>query len=171
MTIADKLREYWCAFLNQHGEKPSVLPISGDELNSLHCYAEYPLQNPMLSQPSVGAVAFMGIPTYETPYADVMREKRIALPVTSLSVTGEESELAVSLSIRRLTAYLATNDTVVEVTHEWDLWAFWKRLFRITKWFPVKTRTFKVDGKVIYPKLNLPLPHEPHIVKLKVRLP
>jgi hypothetical protein len=61
-----------------------------------------------------------------------------------------------------------TDDTELSHTFECDPLKWLKEKLHITNWFPVKTKTIKIDGKVLYPKLNIPFPHNTHTVKFKI---
>jgi len=63
---------------------------------------------------------------------------------------------------------LYADDTVISHTFECDPWKWIKEKLHLTKWFPVKFKTIKIDGKVLYPKLNIKFPHNTHAVKFKI---
>lgn len=67
-----------------------------------------------------------------------------------------------------LKAQLLTDDTEISHTFECDPWKWIKEKLHITKWFPIKTKTIKIDGRVLYPKLNIQFPHNTHTVKFKI---
>ena len=60
------------------------------------------------------------------------------------------------------------DDTEISHTFECDSWKWLKEKLHVTKWFPIKTKTIKIDGKVLYPKLNIQFPHNTHTVKFKI---
>lgn len=112
-----------------------------------------------------------GIDVFSTPFAESMRQRQVDIPVAQVSETVNVatgswcSETIQDYVQKRLTAYICHDTTSLKLTFEWDPLAAFKRKLRITKWFPIKTRTVTIDARVLYPYLKLSLPHNRHRVK------
>lgn len=126
-----------------------------------------------------------GIPISETPLACEKREyQEKSLNVYNFTILGEINydnyinpsmltireyyEKSVDLLKIQLQYQIYADDTELHHTFECDPWKWLKEKLHITKWFPINTKTIKIDCKVLYPKLNIQFPHNTHTVKFKI---
>ena len=70
--------------------------------------------------------------------------------------------------IANLKYQIYSDDTEIPFTFECDPWKWWKEKLHITKWIPIKQKTIRIEGRVLYPKLNIQFPHNTHTVKFKI---
>lgn len=68
----------------------------------------------------------------------------------------------------RLHALVCQETTQLELVLECDPWAIIKRKLHLTRWFPIKTITRVIDGKVLYPYLSIAIPKNAHYVQFNV---
>lgn len=155
------------------GEQPAFVPLSREEF-TVTAWDSCPYTQTERFIANVPPKIF-GIDTFETPFADEMRARQIDIPVTQVDESAEFSEYEEILSqdynrrlVRyRLRAHICHDTTEIKLTFEWDVLAKFKRKFRLTKWFPIKTRTATIEGRVLYPYLKVTLPHNKHHVQFK----
>jgi hypothetical protein len=176
VSVTRKLHRFLSAFQERFGSEPCYLFTDRDESQALR---EEPYDYLRIAVRPEMDFAFCGVETHDTFYAEQMRAKILELPVSRISIVSKsdpfmtmrmdkhEEDVYRTLA-HRVTAFVLTEDTRLNVTLEWDPWAKIKRLLRLTKWFPVRTRTFAIDGRVLYPYFTVTLPHERHTVKIKL---
>lgn len=116
------------------------------------------------------------IDVFETPFGMDMRHRQIDVPVTRIVESTDVSYYHECVTNddpdkcrihRRLIAHICHDTTEIKLTFEWDCFAKFKRALRITKWWPVKTRTAVIEGRVLYPYLKISLPHNKHHASFK----
>lgn len=157
------------------GTKPEMVPLTRDEM--MEVVTSAPQLYPNLSDRGKDEV--YGMSPFFTPYASEMRERSVDFPFVrieeSATIVNEafqirdiKDELTDTIH-RRLTAYICHDDTEIKVTFKFDPWQKWKEKLRLTRWFPVKTRTIVIDGRVLYPYLKVQLPSNRHHVRFAVR--
>jgi hypothetical protein len=176
MSVATKLHQFLSAFFRRFGSEPRYLFTDRDEAMELHW--DCPEMYRIAVRPEIN-FQFAGIETHETHYAEQMRSKILELPVNRISVASKSdpfmtirpdkhTEGVYGELVHRVTAFVLSEDTRLNVTLEWDPWAKVKRALRLTNRFPIQTKTFAVDGRVLYPYFTVTLPHERHTVKIKL---
>jgi len=177
MYILKQIRQYIDRL--SYDDKPQeTIPLSNIEVDEIvynHCTHSVDFAVP--SKPEL-----FGHEVWKTEFAECIRTNRVecktSLFVTEraidpfylfesgqLEITKREfgAELFVGLRLN-----ITTDVTQLKITHEWDCWAKLKRLLRVTKWFPIKSKTAVVDCKVLYPYLKINLPHNKHTVKFNL---
>jgi hypothetical protein len=175
MSTYEKLIDWLQQYRIKHGEDAKVICCTKQELNEL--YSTLP--------PACFAVRndqrfdyFADTEVETTHYAEQMRLRTITIPFAPLQRECRVSEFAMRVEpyqyrdyaknelVMGIRAHVLCETTHVEVTHEWDYFAWLKRLLRVTKRFPIKSKKVKIDGRVIYPYLKVSLPGDKHVVKL-----
>lgn len=165
----------WLAGLNQNsGEQvqPAFLPVTVEEAEEVKRNAVF--YTPSCDTFDPGApTKIYGMPLHQTHYAVEQRARQLTVPFLHL---GETSGLSLEYSVREcvermrlhFNARVCAETTQLKATFEWDRWASVKRFLRIVKWFPIKTRTVLIDGRVLYPFLKVGLPHNRHYTQFKI---
>lgn len=159
----------------QKGQEIGFIPLSRVEMADIqreatHCsrvHTEETLQ-------------IFGHNTWDTPYGDEIRDRcnSIDLPV----ILFEESATVDKAAYRftetfdaqgylraRLDRHIATDDTEISVEVYCDPWRAIKERFKwISRRWPVRTQTVKIDGRVLYPYLTVQFPYNRHTVKWRI---
>lgn len=169
MSLIAQLHRWRHKFLEQMKD-PAFVPLTREEFDVIVSgFPPYTRTERFIvdSPPKL-----FGIDVFSTPFAEGMRQRQIDLPVTQISEGHNISNWAETVNKeasrdylnRRLTAHICHDTSMLSLTFEWDSLAKIKRKFRLTKWFPVRTRTVKIEGRVLYPYLKISLPHNRHRV-------
>lgn len=180
MNLAQRLRHWITTFEALVGERPAVMPMSKEELDILRCPPDLNevgyYTGARINHPHV-----FGTDVFESPFGAEMRARQVQVPVEQVCVADKSSGLCLNLTLdthrdpaldimhRRLSAHVCKDTTKLSATFEFDPWAPVKRFLRVTRWFPVKTRTIEIDGRVLYPYLNITFPLNRHHVTFAVR--
>lgn len=157
-----------------NGEDPRFLPLTKEEIEVLVDRSSG--ERGFFTGGST--CRFMGIDAKETSFAVMQRQRMLTMPVAKLRevarvdlsfeyVAKVDHECARYLH-RKMVARICTDTTNLFIRLEWDPLAKLKRALRITKWFPVKSRTVAITGTVLYPYLAVTLPHNTHHVQFSV---
>lgn len=173
MSITERIMKWRYKRIESDGCEPEFVPITRDEL--LEIKSDFVPMIP--ADPNRDRIC--GIEPFVTPFAEEMRVRQVELGcvpfVSECSVTEAEisrqlwdDELSL-VQRRRLEMMVCADTTHIDVTLEWDIWARWKRWLRLTRWFPVRTRTVRIDGRVLYPYLKVSLPQNRHHVRFAIR--
>lgn len=180
-TLLEQLHHWRCKFLKK-GEDPKFIPMTRDEFQIISTdFGSYTQTERFRStcEPCVAAVIgqkLFGYDVFDSPFAIEMRARQIDVPLTRIAESTDVSyyhEYVTSNDPdkcrikRRLIATLCHDTTNITLTFEWDCFTKFKRTLRITKWFPIKTRTATIEGRVLYPYLKVSLPHNKHHVQFK----
>lgn len=169
MNLYNQLQRWRRKFLEQ-GSDPSFVPLTREEFSVAvsDCRPYTRTERFIVDAPP----QLFGIDAFETPYAEEMRQRQIDVPVCQISETVDIAssdsylrEVIKKNTQHRLTAFICHDTTKLTLTFEWDTLAKFKRKFRLTKWFPVRTRTVTIEGRVLYPYLKVSLPHNKHHVQ------
>lgn len=155
--------------LNPH--LPAFLPLTAEEVHEVKrnaiFYSPYDAFDPG-APPSI-----YGMPVHETPFAVEQRDRQLTVPFLRLeeskSISGDFRYWECVEHMRmHIVKRVCAETTALKLTFEWDCWAGFKRALRIVRWFPIRTRTVLVDGRVLYPYLKVGLPHNRHSVQFKI---
>ena len=163
------------AFQSQWGSEPTVVAITRAE--QLELYRSR-VQCFNASRPMV---SFYDHELFVSEYAQEMRKVQLQIaPVQSSLTTHLECEYATSQEFayqtltRHLRSFVLTDTTSLSVVIECDPFSKLKR--KLSKWFPSlagklkpTTKTFIIDGRILYPHLKVQMPNNPHTVKLALR--
>jgi hypothetical protein len=174
MSILERIHKWRYQRMDADGETPKFVPLRRDELLEIKSSC-----GPMVPASEATHNEVFGMGVFESPFAEEMRCRQVEMErVPFIAEVSVDETLAtwrtfrddVDCHLRRqLEAHICTDITAIEVTMEWDIWARWKRWLRLTRWFPVKTRTVKIDGRVLYPYLKVSLPQNRHHVRFALR--
>lgn len=169
-------RKYLQMITTHTGDEPAFIPLTREEIEILKDRYVGDEKGYFIGDISP---KMFGLEAQETSYAVLQRQRMLTMPVTRLAevdrvdlsfeyVRDVDHECARYLH-RRMVARICTDTTQLLIRLEWDILAKFKRALRITKWFPVKWRTVAIQGTVLYPYLNVTLPHNRHVVQFAVR--
>lgn len=162
----------WLSGLSERGCKtdPAFLPLTREEVEEVKRNAVFYTPPGNSFDPGKPDTIY-GMPLHLTHYAVEQRARQLTVPflhlqevVTPEIVTRFDHECWVT----KFTARICAETTSLKVCFEWDRWASVKRFLRITKWFPIQTRTVLIDGRVLYPFLKVGLPHNRHYTQFKL---
>lgn len=176
MKLLEQIMKWRLNRIQADGKEPEFVPLSRNELLELKSDAPAPMVCP--TEPSCNTV--FGMEPFLTPFASEMRCRAVEIERVPLINECEVSEAlefsetrtsvpGSNIQRRQLRTMVCADTTKIEITFEWDIWARWKRLMRVTRWFPVKTRTVRIDGRVLYPYLKVSLPQNRHHVQFAIR--
>lgn len=164
----------WLNGLHKNGstQEPAFLPLTREEVSETKRNAIF--YTPPGEHFDPGATTkIYGMPLHETAYAVEQRARQLTVPFLHLQETsGLSLEYSVRECIEKMRYHVSTRvcaeTTSLKVCFEWDRWASVKRFLRITRWFPVSTRTVLIDGRVLYPFLKVGLPHNRHYTQFRI---
>lgn len=164
---------HWRNILLRQAREPAFIPLTREEFQIISTDCG-PCTRTERFMVDVSPTVF-GIDTFETPFAEDMRHRQIDIPVIQIAEGHNISNFAEVVSKdasrdylhRRLIAHICHDTTEIKLTFEWDILAKFKRKFRLTKWWPVKTRTVILEGRVLYPYLKVSLPRNKHHAQFK----
>lgn len=179
MNVAQILRRWQMVFHRNTGEIPKFMPMSAEELDIIR-FPPDPEQVGYYTGPIERSPVLFGVDVFESPFGPEMRTRQVKMPLEQLCISDKTSiglnptidthrDLQLNILYRRLSAHVCKDTTKVSVTFEFDPWATFKRKLRLTRWFPVKKRTIEIDGRVLYPYLNITFPLNRHHVTFAVR--
>lgn len=159
--------------IDADGNEPEFVPLSREELHEIK--SDFVPMVPTTDRRN----EVFGMEPFLTPFAEEIRVRQVAMErvpyiaeytINELLVTKRDYPDEVARHQRcRLEAMVCTDTTHVDVTFEWDIWARWKRWLRLTRWLPVRKRTVRIDGRVLYPYLKVSLPQNRQHVQFAVR--
>jgi hypothetical protein len=177
MNLINRLMDWGHRRVESSGSEPEFIPLRRDEILTLQ--SDMPTKP--LRETAQDWRQALGMNLFETPFAEEMRCRQVELERVPFITEFEISELALAVSDRawlddatqfqkhRLETLVCSDTTRIEMRFEWDIWARWKRALRLTRWFPIRTRTVTIDGRVLYPYLKVSLPNNRHHVKFAIR--
>ena len=165
MSILDKFRLFQKQVWVKFGAAPKIAPWTMDEREEVKQQADFFCWHKADEEAS----QLYGMNMYATPYADVIRARIVEHSVTPPTNENLEVDCYLDALKRRLSAKIATDISHVCVTVEYDPWSKIKRALRLTKYFPIKTQSFVIEGTVIYPYLKVNFPSERHHIKLRLK--
>jgi hypothetical protein len=176
--LSTELRNFSIKITSKTGERPKHIPISDIEMDKL--FTEHPCLRPWEEGNSQGEI--YGSSMWKTPYSREIRTKACEPVNLSMSRYIEEvkttEQMMENLNLEVIKEHLKyaiianvatdTTEVKIELEFECDPWAKIKSKLRLTKWFPVKKvkKTVVIDGRVLYPYLNVQFPQNRHTVKL-----
>lgn len=168
MKLIEQLHRWRHTFLMQ-GADPAFVPLTREEFSVAVSDCPYYTRTESFR---VGAPPkLFDVDVFLSPFAEEIRQRQIDLPVLQLSETARITDGYMDTHDKalrhRLHAFICHDTTKLILTFEWDCWANFKRKFRLTKWFPVRTRTVTIEGRVLYPYLKVSLPHNKHHVQFQ----
>jgi len=172
MNALYRIRRWVLDFQTKWGELPKTIPMTPTEVREIEetwasCRQtiQLPPEPPKL----------FDIETEQTVFAESIRERRLTVPVQQFVTEAPlESLLTYWRDIdwtRQMWRQVLVDKTEITVCFEWDLLARFKRLLRITRWFPVKHREAKLDCTVLYPYCKVQLPHNRHAFQVSMPTP
>lgn len=171
MSKMSEIRDFYFRYRAAFFEPPKFISISRDEQTQLHKEVNLPY-----SPPPSELCRFMDSELEITPYAPEMRQRRLELEracsyMTEIAgkscLTKQNRQMVIDNMGRTLEAYILKDTTFLLVDVEHDPWAWFKRKLRLTRWLPIKTKIIRLEGKVLYPWLNIQLPLNRHTVKFR----
>lgn len=166
-------------FHRETGDKPAFIPLTAEELGIIR-YPPDPNEVGYYTGPLLRCPVLFGTDVFESPFGLQMRDRQVKMPVEQVCI-NDKTSIGLNLTVdthkdeqmnvlyRRLSAHICKDTTKLSVTFEWDMFASFKRALRITRWFPIKKRTVEIDGRVLYPYLNITFPINRHHVTFAVR--
>lgn len=173
MSINETIHR-WLSGLSEKGCKhePAFLPLTREEVREVTRDAVFYTPPGEVFDHS-SPTKIYGMPVHETCFAEEQRARQLTVPFLHLEETSSLSlEYSVRECVERMRLHLSqricAETTTLRVTFEWDPWASVKRALRLTRWFPVSTRTALIDGRVLYPYLKVGLPHNRHYTQFKL---
>lgn len=175
-SILSKIKDfiYHC---KRCGQEIGFIPVTRADVIAVA--SEGTLERPKFGEPKPNKI--FGLEVWKTEYALAIMEriKTIDLPVCRYSEAAtldlsncqisKHEDLVIGQLRYQMEHHICADDTHLIVTFECDPWAALKKRW---KWFgrrwPVKQTHVKVDGKVLYPYLNVTFPLNRHTVKWRV---
>lgn len=173
----EKFYKFVFSVLERSGDKPEFIPVTVDEMVDVatHSVTNFPVVSPSQCNQVIGVDAFI------TPFAEPMRNRQVSMPLTRISEhasidclyqnlehSSERNYITNSI-VHRLTASIVSDVSALKVNFEWDCFSWLKRTLRVTRWFPIKSKTVMIDCRVLYPYIKVTLPHNRHHVAFKIR--
>lgn len=157
------------------GVKPKSIPISKAEINEI--ISDCP---PYVCELERNRNQIYGIDVEVSPWAEMTRQKIPEIGVERLSMDQRIDESRFRISeykseytshlVRRLTAEILADVTHLDVSFDWDYLAWIKRKVGwIGRKWPVKQKTVRIEGKVLYPYLKIQAPADTHRVRFALR--
>lgn len=179
MNFLQTLRRWQIRFHSQTGPKPPFIPLTQEELFVIK-FPSNPNDVGYYTGNYKGETAIFGTEVFESPFGAEMRDRQVKMPVEHVCIADKTSvglnltldthrDPQLNILYRRLSAHVCKDTTKLAATFEFDPWATFKRKLRITRWFPVKSRTIEIEGRVLYPYLNITFPCNKHHVTFVVR--
>lgn len=169
-NMINVIRDWLRNRTRKEGKNPDFIPISREEMDIVMRSEQFVYEKPRNDMNN----AIFGTDAFMTPFAEPMRKRQVELLELCKAVEAadprfiHEEYIAQDLH-RQLRAFVCTDTTNIEVTFDFDPWQRWKQRLRLTRWLPIKRKTIKIDGRVLYPYLNIRLPHNRHHVQFVCR--
>lgn len=176
MSKINELQKWLYSYVNQFGCNPKVILVTKSELRDVKhesgTMMNYAVRNDLPNQ-------IFGIDAHHTGYATEMRARQLSFPLVQISQDWMQDGFSMTLErhendvrrtmVERLIAHVASEVTHLDVTIECDPWRWIKKLVSklIRRPIPIRRTIVRIDGRVLYPSLNVVLPHERHVVKLQ----
>lgn len=175
MTTTEKIRMWFYDCRAKFNQDPATVPISRPEM--MEIITDF---HPRMRQTGYGRNQIFGIDTEETPWAEEMRQNILDFGVERFALDQRIDERQFRIQehmdhvrlqmIKRLTAYILTDITHLDVSFDWDRLAWLKRKVSwIGRKWPVKRKTVRIEGKVLYPYLKIQAPADTHRVRFAIR--
>lgn len=169
MLTREKLWRWAQAIQEKYFDAPRDVPITAAERAAIMEEEPMHMLLPMCDQ----SPKLFGIEAVETPFAPDLRMKRLEVPVRQFTVEYSVDVALVHNSqlservwlgqvIRQMRSHVMCDVTRVELTLEWDAWAWLKRALRLTRWWPVRTVKRTIECNVLYPLCKVQLPWNKH---------
>lgn len=177
MSILNEIMKWRVKRMACEGNCPPFVPLTKEEIVEIK--SDWQPHSSSLVRSNKGRPTIAGMENFETPYAEEIRSRIVLermpyvseIPTEQFALQLEASQwrdFVMDRQIHGLKAMICADTTHIDVTLEWDIWARWKRWLRLTRWWPVKTRTVRIDGRVLYPYLKVSLPQNRHHVKFAI---
>lgn len=175
MTTLSKIVKWIQEYEIKFGRRPKMVPISAPEILEISDDSF-----PQVRDLACSGNQICGIDTETSYWAEMTRQKILEIGVERLSIEQridenrfniEQSRNPVSGFLhRRLTAEILTDVTHLDVSFDWDRLAWLKRKVEwIGRKWPVKRKTVRIEGKVLYPYLKIQAPADTHRVRFLVQ--
>lgn len=159
---------------------PKWIPLTREEIATV--VRETPaIQYPAISDLMGNMPSLMGLNVFESSFAKEMRVKQMEVPLMQVCSEGGITLINARIQSRmdqvtyelrlRLEAYVTTDTTELLYTFDCDGFKGIKNFLRRFLWFipPTKTKTIRIKGQVLYPYLNISLPHHQHHIKFYIQ--
>lgn len=170
----EKLIKWVHQYQYKLGNKPKVIPISEPE--AMEIFSDYSTYVDI----SRGKKQFYGIDAEISPWAEMTRARILEIGMERLSMEQRVDESRFRVSeynseynrhlVRQLTTEILTDVTHLDVSFDWDRFAWLKRKVGwIGRRWPVKRKTVRIEGKVLYPYLKIQAPADTHRVRFLVQ--
>lgn len=161
--MMSKLRNYINIYLCKFGKPPVNIPMSNDEIDSI---------KDVPTQMSNAGLIINGVNIHKTYYGAEQRDKILKTAQISFYYPEKENAFLDTMTVdiqsnmyktitHQIKCQILTEDVFAEV--ECDPWKWLKEYLHLTRWFPIRYK--RINGKVLYPHLNISFPHNRHVIK------
>lgn len=169
MSTASNIAD-WIYSRKKQGMEPKIVPVTREEILDIRTDVLHNLPTKEWFKPA----QIHGVEAWQTPYAPEIRHRTADLEnftfiseqtIDELSIiTESRTDVVYGRMVQRLKVDLIQDTTQIDITLEWDHWA------KVKKWLKLKpkTKTVRIDGKVLYPYLKVQLPNNRHNVRFYI---